>query len=628
MNIISCSNICDGVVFSKDESFKQKIEVNFSENYSRTIVPNALNNNSLNYYLFYIDTLSSSINNYSFYDSITLTYNSSNQATANVDFLESVYRFALFACENPLDNKTYESANEKAVLVGYTIADLRSVNSISFYLSSQNLNTKGKLNISLYSNWNFPDYWILSSGGNASVSIGIYDVNSGEPISVGGSNMNPHILSYASEISDKLHLDNYGWGNFGFKKGIYNLIIKFMDNKNNTTFEYSDKVEIYPNQTSIASLNIPNVIEKKPTTPSNFEVSFTNPTSKSENYYIADFSWNDNSNNETEFEIQIADVSNYHSNIDGVMLQIPSVSNDSEWENTVAIYGYDKIETYNNDSYKKYIKHYYDYYNSDSAYNPENFSLLRNKTQAKFFLELGKRYIARIRAVNDAGKSDYAYSVFDSGNCDSINRYRINYYTDNGIVTEYHSQNPSGITINTPLNANWNCWRLGSYYGEEYLMNNKIPYSYTGHENLELFGDYTEIDDGSSAFDWSDGDIILYGWGSGSSNVYFSSYLYGTSGSESLCKNNQFLVIKKSDVSSLRFFVSSSAKNYKTVKLNIKQLSTSNKVFSQNWQYDTKNWTVSIADFEDGNYLATFEASTDSFPNKTFVFTIIFTITN
>ncbi|MCR4790077.1 MAG: hypothetical protein K5839_03245, partial [Treponemataceae bacterium] len=88
-------------------------------------------------------------------------------------------------------------------------------------------------------------------------------------------------------------------------------------------------------------------------------------------------------------------------------------------------------------------------FQSDST-NPS--SLLSGSQHAEFLLELGKRYYARIRAVNDAGESDYTYLDLTHAAADgylpfasSVNLFRIKYDLNGGTYYEGGSASTSGV---------------------------------------------------------------------------------------------------------------------------------------------------------------------------------------
>ena len=617
----------------------------FASSFLRTILPDSLDGTSLNYYLYYINTLSSSINKYSYYGKVNLSYTSETQATTTVNFEDSVYRFALFACENNYDNPEFAIAQNQACLCAYSIADLRSAKQVVFYLSSTSLSGKGFANVSLSSSWDFPDGWNFESApyGNSTVTVGIYDVKTGEAVGVNSpnSNVNPHLLSYSStgEVSSRIHLSNYNFDGCSFDAGSYSFVVRFSNSDYGVNYEYSDLIQILPNQTSSATIDVPDVIELAPNAPGDFLVSITPPEDDKGQFYLADFTWADNANNEVGFEIEIADVSCNRSNLSGqgTVLYIPSVTNDAEWNSTLAstIYSGNTVKKFDSESYNDYILYYYNYFDS-ADYSPENFSLLRNNDKARFYFQLGKRYIARIRAVNDAGCSSWTYIDFSNTTfSNSVNLFKICYETDSGSQVVYLSQNDgSGVQVTTPDDDLWTAWYV-SFISDDskYPSTNAVCDLYTGHENLVLIGAYTkEIDE---SYEWCDFDIILYGMDASFGTVYFNELTEDSTGNKRTCSLGQYLDIDKNSVATLKWALSTdgslsateigAAVRYDSVVLDIKKISTLSKIYTQTWNKDLLLMDTQISTWDPGYYLATFTGTKGIY---TYSLEIVFKLNN
>ena len=649
--LFSCSDInVRGVVYEKEVLGNVNMTVKsldgsriFESSFSRTILQSPLDGTHLNYHIYYIDTLSSSTTEYSYYGKVKLTYMTETEATASINFLDSVYRFALFALENEYDSPSFSTAQNNACLEAFSIADLRSVNTVSFYLSTNNYSGSGHADISISSSWSFPSAWNFDETyGNSSVTIGIYDIKTGEPVHVNSANrnVNPHRLSYSAvgEINSRINLSNYTFDSCSFPTGTYSFVIKFYNSDYNVTYEYSDLIQILRNQTSTALIEVPDIIELPPEAPENFSYTLSAPENDDESYYLADFTWSDKANNESGYEIQIADVSCNRSNLtgQGALLYIPSVNSDSEWNSTVnnAVYSENSVTSYNADSYRNYISFYYNYFNSDS-FNPESYSLLRNNEQVRFYFQLGKRYIARIRAVNDAGYSDWVYIDYSGTSySNSINLFQIRYEKENGTEILYYSQNNgSGVTIETPSASNWNGWYV-SYISDDtkYPDTASVCDSYTGHENLSLVGSYTVVVDEDYA--WNDDEVILYGMTSEHGTVYFNELDTDGSGHKTLCKKGLLIEIDRNTVKNLQWALSSdgtlsatgtgATTRYDVVTLEMRKISTQSVVSTQVWNKDLYAMSLQIATWEAGYYMATFKAEKGS---DLYYFEMIFRLT-
>lgn len=658
--LLSCSNIVSGEVYVKPSYAKKiKLDVSYQRissyiyDSSRTIAPEKISSGSLKYYLYYIDTLSSSSNRYSYYGKVSLNYNSTDYATADVDFVESVYRFALYACETDFDDSTQtpevSTVETSACLAGFTTADLRSADKIVFYLSESKLNSSGTVAIGINSDWTFSSDWqVYIAEGKASVSIGIYDVVSGSLVSSGGVNINPHILSYPSEVSNSVHLTSYGFGGISIPAGTYSFVVKFTHDVYNLSYEYSELLLVFPNRVSVAEINLPDVIEQRPTSPSAFTVAYTQPVNATSSFYLADFTWNDESGNETNFEIQFADISSSRSNLNGCYepedLYLPSITDNESWESEVYRNIYPQaITTYDEKSYRNYISHYYNYFEQSSDYSPEFFSLLRNNTRARFYLELGKRYAARIRAVNDAGKSDWVYLPLDSNGHNPINLFRITYYKNESTETSYHTQTMGGTPISvSDTSTGWRRWhRTTILYNNDgssadtnvYPPKDNVlaPENYTGHENLILVGEYDGTENTPDEWAFLDGDIALYGLDSNENPVYFDFLDESSTGKKQLCRNGQYIEVKKSETPTLYWHLVSSEKNNSYSSVTLKLASTldlDTPIYENVGIYPVNSWRTNVSSYANGYYIATFIAKTNEHPDAEFEFTLVFKLSD
>ena len=173
-------------------------------------------------------------------------------------------------------------------------------------------------------------------------------------------------------------------------------------------------------------------------------------------------------------------------------------------------------------------------------------SLFANNEYVDLYLELGKRYIARLYSENNAGYSnDAAYitiinPIEASATLNTINRFRVKYYTQGGIWNEgenhgaepatssldkivYWSQsdqvyevlNPVYSTITDGVKfgavdapylyqgpADWIYWITDLAAGTKYPDEDSDPYTpddYAGFKNLDLYASYSR-----------EGDIEIY----------------------------------------------------------------------------------------------------------------------
>ena len=467
---------------------------------SRTIVPSAYNADELNFYLGgkNIGTGANlAVQQVQFVASADAT----SSGTIVVPLKSYNYSLVLLAIPKTttisLSSDTYvASIVSFAVLAGSTTADLRYNNdsSVNFYLSSEGLSGNGSYDIDFYlKDWSTAS---LSAGdpNNSdiavvnNVKIALYDIVGGD--AVDGTEVEG--LGFASYLSDS---SAYSYTNSTVPPGTYDLCVTF--SFNGKYFIYSDKIVILPYQTTSALIAIPDILQVVPAAPSELKQGYILPASDESNYYRAAFSWTDNSNTETGFELQLLDVSDLSS------ITVDSANTESTW-NSVST---SQITSYSTD------------FEGSSAWYALSFS--RNSTGAVFYLPLGKRYLARIRSVNnDVGGSSWAYASSDSFsltiptgestattailtdsetlsvsafNTSLVNLFRITYSLAGGTFSKsmtnsyYFDQILGGVPVLVPdgesTTANsvypqpvslflgeraWSYWAISSLDGEEY----------------------------------------------------------------------------------------------------------------------------------------------------------------
>lgn len=404
---------------------------------SRTILPGEVETNKLDFYLVYKDTVNSTDSLYTkidFIKSEQSTTGSVKRGSFSLPFTLSDYQFSLYAVPNGTkisDNNGVSDISSKSLFVGTANADLRFNDEVTFHMKANSSSTgQGSINITL----THENDWTIPKG--YKVTVGLYNVDD--------KNDTPkYPTGTAQELIDATSGDKT-MGSQVFKctdpvipQGEYNLVVKYnkFASDGNTlekTFEYSEKVIILMNQTSTGTVIIPEILDKKPAAPANFKAQFKDPKDSTKNSYEVNFTWEDKSNNEREFIIDLltlADATDY--------LKLPAT--DDEWSaiNQTPV-------SYNRATF-------------DTADNKVNGSLNKGNTSATFYLELEKRYIARICASNDAGKSEWVYltwqdnvtndwQAFESS-VQTINRFRITYNLNGG---NFAAADPDGGSVANP----------------------------------------------------------------------------------------------------------------------------------------------------------------------------------
>lgn len=373
---------------------------------------------------------------------------------------------------------------DDAVLIGYANVDMQFTNNIKFTLTPDGLTKPGNVNLSVKL-----DDWTPPTGYEATAKI---------------VNMKDGSTVKTTDSSDLVEVENIVFGvdgNFNFNSiapGIYTFLVDFVKDGERRTYNYSDTIIILPGRTITKDVIIPKKIQDKPTAPTDFTVEYVADSEDIRaGFYEAQFTWTDNSNNESNFALEILEI---NENDD---LSDP-------WgnaNNTVYVFDYDNDIRANSVFYKEG-------------------SLFANNTSITVYLGLGKRYMARLYAQNDAGLSDADdtidgdqspdLSITGYDTASYLNRYKITYNLQGGTLTkdgnpynvkyvEYYSQpdepniiTPNGEDSNPTLQigsgenaVNWTYWEKDSEKYEET--------SYTGFKNLDLYAVYAR-----------EGDVEIY----------------------------------------------------------------------------------------------------------------------
>lgn len=280
------------------------------------------------------------------------------------------WTLTLFACNNT--PTSYTDALNKAALIARAHVDLTtSAMGVVFKLTSVGLTGKGTYNFDVKL-----DGWTIAT--NIETSLGIYDRITGEPIE--GTVKTGSSISTALNDSGKY---NFADESTGIDAGVYLFQVKFKNKDTGKVYVYGDTLNIVPYKTSKISettadnyILIPNIIGTKPAAPEKAYAVYDTAslgTSQFPDYYTAAIIWEDKSNNERFFGLQLVELD-----------LAQTTPNSSAWQNA-PVYGENIIEQTT-------------MYAGGSLLAGNNVILLR--------LPLGKRYAAQIWAENDAGRSD------------------------------------------------------------------------------------------------------------------------------------------------------------------------------------------------------------------------------
>lgn len=384
----------------------------------------------------------------------TVTVTSTDGITGKVILDIDCYNWSLTlaACETadlPTavgTNLTEAEVLAKAVLVGYGNVDMQYSNDIKFTLTPKGLSKVGTVNLSLVleSGTVIPDGYVATAF--------IYDITTGEEIK--SAETTPAALSTILDIDELEGTGaSYTANDKNIKPGTYRFQVEFEKQNEKRKYVWNDTIIILPGKEVQDDIIIPNLVGTKPAAPDNFKVEFNKYIDKDTGvltdefeevsypgFYVAHFTWDgDDVRTEMNFAMQIAELA------DDFDLSTLSDAVDTED-------GFDEIW---NTAANYNAQYSFDYLN-DIRKNTRFYkggSLFANSDYVDVYLELGKRYIARLYSENNAGYStDASYleitPVETGATMETINRFRVKYVVQGGKwnTGENKGSEPAGST--------------------------------------------------------------------------------------------------------------------------------------------------------------------------------------
>lgn len=411
----------------------------------------------------------------------------------------------------------------KAVLIGYAAVDLtRHANSASFTLKPDGLTTPGHVGLktSLEGNWTIPD-------NIESVRLGIYNFTKGTVVNY--SDDSSTVVTVTKSAGTIAFPSTFGDDQKNIAPGTYTFKVEFLNAKDECEAEWSDSLVILPGKTNKTAVSVPNVTGTAPAAATAFTASYVAGTEDSTpGFYDVKFEWDGTACvNERNFEIDLLEVTG------STVAAIPT--DDTTWDSAVTDSGKTAV-TYGS----KVI--------SDPFYVEG--SLLANNTSLTMKLPLGKAYVARIRAVNRAGKSANTYVTVGAGNGTGtvfggtfINLFRIRYNLQGGTYTpatgtahstpivQYASAETAYLVPDTSKDVtkntlkknslSWTKWQVDDKEDKKDIDLDTTP-KYSGPKNIDLYACYT-TDADVNIFDAAayklDASWIKVGVGEGSATL-------------------------------------------------------------------------------------------------------------
>lgn len=510
MIFASCSNIVDANVSSSSEDKNTlNIEVtNYDEvvtqasksanRASRTIIPDSFDSDGVDFYLYGTNTSGGTFgpSKVDFNGKTDATGGTASKTvgTISIPANSAVWEFTLVAvAPQGATAPTEATLKDNAVLIGYSSMDMLNGDTAKFTLSPDGLTKEAKIAMKLYT-----DGWELPAGFTA--KAGIYLLTTGADAGADATPTEKDVAFTATSI-DAEHAVDYAIASFTPKTYLFK--VTFEKTGSNKKFYWSDVLVVLPGKEIKNAVGIPNIIGEKPAAPTAFKAGYVeNSEDKFSGWYTTAFEWERGSKNENNFEIEVLEFN------DAATVTPPT--SDDEWTTALTTAG--TSVTYDSK------------FSSEANY--ESGSLLSGNTKAQLRLELGKRYFARIRAVNDAEES--AWTLVDlttapaepagtkafTGN--TINRYRLTYFMNGGTYFDnetpaeggtggstadrvsYHCEDSTtGTEIikadGTPIikknTYTWSYWSKDatSETASRYNEPGTAPANYTGYKNLDLY---------------------------------------------------------------------------------------------------------------------------------------------
>ena len=516
MIFASCSNIVDANVSSSSEDKNTlNIEVtNYDEvvtqasksanHASRTIIPDSFDSDGVDFYLYGTNTSGGTFGP----EKVTFKGNaeaagvtSKTVGTISIPANSAVWEFTLVALATGATAPTDETnLKNDAVLIGYSSMDMLNGDTAKFTLSPDGLTKEAEIAMKLYT-----DGWQLPTGFSA--KAGIYLLTTGADAGADAT-LTEQTVAFTDATINNTNTVDYTIASF--TPGTYLFKVTFEKTGSNKKFYWSDVLVVLPGKTIDNAVGIPNVIGTAPTAPTAFKAGYVEKSEdKFSGWYTTAFEWERGSKNENNFEIEVLEFND----ADTVT---PPTDADAAW--TTALTAGSSV-TYDS--------------KFSSEENYESGSLLSGNTKAQLRLELGKRYFARIRAVNDAEESDWTLVALATppaeptgtqkftGN--SINRYRLTYFMNGGTyfddktkadagtdgstadIVEYYCENSTagtaiktadgtaGNPIITKNTYTWSYWSKDatSETASRYNEPGAAPEAYKGYKNLDLYAMFT-----------------------------------------------------------------------------------------------------------------------------------------
>lgn len=422
------------VVYSKSVSLfatSSLGDVRFSPSAAqRQLLPDSTSGTSYNYYLSYNGTITGEGGQVL---SFQADASDDTQGTVNIKMDVDCYEMNLYAVSTAnvgtlptaagtvLTSSQIATIKQKASLRASSVADLRYANEVFFYLSSNGLSGSGNFAIEIKSAFSVPAGY--------TVTAGLFDPTT-DAIKYPAST--PASITVTSNAFDEAALFGSVASPISIPNGNYNLKVIFTNTADTSQqYVYSESIVILANQLTKGAILIPDVINKPPIPPLDFYVVYCEPKAN-QRVYTAEFSWTDTSNKEESFELDLMFVDDAAGTATFPLLP----ASDADWAALKATYATNSRKIFDSNYYKvagnsviagttawnagisnvqlltltrENIGNFRDSSYDASDPDGEGGNLNTNSSHLCVLLPIDHRFVARLRAVNRAGASEYVY---------------------------------------------------------------------------------------------------------------------------------------------------------------------------------------------------------------------------
>ena len=328
------------------------------------------------------------------------------------------------------------SAKTEPVLQGFCSVDLRNGSgTASFKLSPENLTTPGSVKIT----GEFPTYDNV-----ASYTMGIYKKTSASELIKATALVSKTVAANTTTETFEYECNSVPPGNY-----LYKMI--FQNSDKVITGSFIDTLIVDAGNPLERDLDTIDVVNKKPGKPTNFTASLEEGSENADGTYRVKLSW-ESGKGETNFEIELTEYKD-----DGT----------TEATGFPKIYG---MASMDKDANGDPIDHVIDFQGSD-VWAGKGGAMTYGDTEAFFKLKLGVLYEVRIRARNYVGTSSEStsevwtprvagsdttgFKAYGVGASEKINRLKIEYNLNGGILSYYDGASHDDKTVNFTEYKTW-----------------------------------------------------------------------------------------------------------------------------------------------------------------------------